>query len=85
MIKYRKNEKWGTHSFEVSDSSYIDEMIKSETDRIQNKNISYIVDIVDISIRSTNTPETKYHDKRENHYITIMYALIDEKKERKEI
>jgi len=78
MIKYRKNSNWKTLSFETSNSSDIDDKIKNETLRISIPN-RYYMDIIDISIRSTVIGETSYSYSKEKHFITIIYAFIEEK------
>ena len=74
MIKYRKNERWGTYSFKC-DFNYIDDVIQEASEEIQSQNSNYDIDIVDISIRSTETIDKDY-DVSQKHFVTIIYALI---------
>jgi len=78
MIKYRKNEKWGTYSFRCS-FNYIDDEILEVSKEIQSQNENYDIDIVDISIRSTETIDKEYSTDQK-HFITIIYALISKDK-----
>jgi len=74
MIKYRKNEKWGTYSFKC-DFNYMDDEIQEASKEIQTQNSNYDIDIMDISIRSTETIDKEY-DVSQKHFVTIIYALI---------
>jgi len=80
MIKYRKNKEWGTHSLSVNKTKNIDSKIKEQSLWIQGKYPDKIIDIIDISIRSTFTPEIMTDYSTEIHYITICYAIITENK-----
>jgi len=79
MIKYRKNSNWKTATSSASENRDIDEKIQIMINKIFIPENSYI-DIIDISIRSTNIPETKYSISKEKHYITIFYAIIENDK-----
>jgi len=78
MILYRKNKKWNTYSDMTPISSRpneLDERISLMSKRIQTKNKNDDIDIVDISIRSSEA----------YHHITILYAIVDKKSIKKRI
>ena len=81
MIKYRKNEKWGTYSFKC-DFNGIDDEIEEASEEIQSQNEDYDIDIVDISIRTTETIDRDF-DVQQKHFVTIMYALVKQQKGKK--
>ena len=76
-IYYRKNDSWGTLSFEVLDLDYLDLRINEEV--FHNIETNDNVDIIDVKINSFKNG----YGKRE-HHIIVFYALIRNLK-RKEI
>jgi hypothetical protein len=76
MVKYRKNKKWNTKSFEVHDISEVDDMIMNKAKELETRFGN--IDIVDISIRSVVLRD-EYLDN-EKHFITIFFAIINEDK-----
>jgi hypothetical protein len=86
MIKFRKNDNWGTYSTTLDGYGSVDRKIEEAAKFIQRENRDWDIDIIDISLRNIFTPETSSAYGEERTYITIMYAKIEKiETKRKEI